>query len=82
MRVLLPGVPVFIRSRWRQGLVWLVPLIALLMAVSVFIQTRLSAGPEVVIAFRSATGLEAGKTMVKYKDVTVGLVRSITLSPD
>ncbi|MBF8462987.1 MCE family protein [Klebsiella michiganensis] len=82
MRVLLPGVPVFIRSRWRQGLIWLVPLIALLMAGSVFIQTRLSAGPEVVIAFRSATGLEAGKTMVKYKDVTVGLVRSITLSSD
>jgi paraquat-inducible protein B len=82
MKVHLPGVPVLIRGRWRQGLIWLVPLIALLMAMSVFIQTRLSAGPEVVIVFRSAAGLEAGKTTVKYKDVTVGLVRSITLSPD
>ncbi|GAB7216104.1 hypothetical protein OS42_27150 [Dickeya oryzae] len=46
------------------------------------IQARLSVGPEVVIAFRSAAGLEAGKTAVKYKDVNVGLVKEITLSPD
>lgn len=78
----MSGIPLFYRGRWRNALIWLVPFIALIVAISMVIQARLSVGPEVVIAFRSAAGLEAGKTTVKYKDVTVGLVKDITLSPD
>ncbi|QLR43536.1 MCE family protein [Enterobacter sp. RHBSTW-00994] len=76
------GIPLFYRGRWRNAFIWLLPVVAFIVAVSMVIQARLSVGPEVVIAFRSAAGLEAGKTAVKYKDVTVGLVKAITLSPD
>ncbi|HHG8772477.1 TPA: intermembrane transport protein PqiB [Raoultella planticola] len=78
----VPGIPLFYHGRWRNALIWLLPAVVLVIAVSMVIQARLSVGPEVVIAFRSAAGLEAGKTAVKYKDVTVGLVKEITLSPD
>ncbi|MBP2856381.1 MCE family protein [Dickeya oryzae] len=76
------GIPLLHHGRWRTAVIWLLPVVALVIAVSMVIQARLSVGPEVVIAFRSATGLEAGKTAVKYKDVNVGLVKEITLSPD
>jgi paraquat-inducible protein B len=36
----------------------------------------------VTVSFRSADGLEPGKTKVKYKDVDIGLVRTISLSRD
>ncbi|WP_437888426.1 intermembrane transport protein PqiB [Phytobacter sp. V91] len=78
----LSGTPLFYPGRWRNALIWLVPIIALIVAMSMVLQARLSVGPEVIIAFRSAAGLEAGKTTVKYKDVAVGLVKEITISPD
>ncbi|MGC7986138.1 MlaD family protein, partial [Salmonella enterica] len=33
-------------------------------------------------SFRSAEGLEAGKTKVKYKDVEIGQVQSLKLAAD
>lgn len=78
----LSGIPLLHHGRWRNALIWLLPVVALVVAMWMVIQARVSVGPEVVIAFRSAAGLEAGKTAVKYKDVTVGLVKEITLSPD
>src|SRR5260221_8931716 len=41
-----------------------------------------SRGPEITITFKTAEGLEAGKTKVKYKDVEVGLVETVELSKD
>lgn len=76
------GTPLFYYGRWRNALIWLLPVVAFVVAISMVIQARLTIGPDVVIAFRSAAGLEAGKTAVKYKDVTVGIVKEITLSPD
>ena len=77
-----PVVPVVTRNRWRVSLVWLVPIVAALIGLSMLVQAWRSAGPEITITFHSATGLEAGKTPVKYKDVTVGSVKAITLSDD
>jgi paraquat-inducible protein B len=42
----------------------------------------LSQGPEITIVFRSAEGLEAGKTKIHYNGVDVGTVKSIRLSDD
>jgi hypothetical protein len=42
----------------------------------------LDAGPEITIAWRTAAGLEAGKTPVKYKGVTVGEVKAVALGAD
>ena len=77
-----PGTPQVTRSRWRVSLVWLVPLIAAVIGLSMLVHAWYANGPEVQISFKTATGLEAGKTPVKYKDVTVGGVSSIALSED
>ena len=39
-------------------------------------------GPVISIRFATAAGLEAGKTKIKYKDVSVGQVESIRLGAD
>ncbi|WP_454836652.1 PqiB family protein [Pseudomonas lini] len=74
--------PPRVDRRRRISLVWLVPLIAALVGISMLLRAWLSVGPQITLTFQTATGLEAGKTPVKYKDVTVGSVSSITLSDD
>ncbi|MCW3479460.1 MlaD family protein [Neisseriaceae bacterium JH1-16] len=70
------------RRRWSPSLVWLIPAIAAVIAGYLAVHAILSRGPSVTIAFKSAEGLEAGKTKIKYKDVDVGEVTAITLSAD
>jgi paraquat-inducible protein B len=78
----LPEPKVEKASRWLPSLVWLVPLVAALIGLGLVAKSVLDQGPTVVVSFRSGDGLEAGKTRVKYKDVDIGLVREIVLSPD
>lgn len=70
------------KPRWRVPLVWLVPLVAALIGLSMIVHTWLSTGPQITIQFQSAAGLEAGKTLVKYKDVAIGTVTAINLNED
>jgi len=70
------------RSRWSPSLVWLIPLVAALIAGYLAVQAIMSRGPTITISFRSAEGLEAGKTRIKYKDVDIGEVTAIRISPD
>lgn len=69
-------------SRFRPSLVWVVPAVAALIGASLMVHAWLSAGPQITVRFQTANGLEAGKTTVKYKDVAIGNVTAITLSPD
>jgi paraquat-inducible protein B len=71
-----------VTQRRRPSLVWLVPLVAVLAGGFVAWRTLSERGPEITIDFQTATGLEAGKTLVKYKDVEVGLVEEVELRPD
>lgn len=66
----------------RFSLVWLVPLVATLIGFWLLYDHLASRGPAVIITFKSAEGLEAGKTKIRYKDVEVGLVEDITLGED
>lgn len=77
-----PGPPSVSRHRSRISLVWLVPAVAVIIGIAMLVHTWLSAGPEITITFRTAADLEADKTPVKYKDVTVGAVSEIALSDD
>lgn len=63
-------------------LVWIVPLVALLIGVWLAWRAISETGPAFVITFKTAEGIEAGKTKIKYKSVDVGLVESIELSRD
>jgi paraquat-inducible protein B len=69
-------------ERRRISLVWLIPLVALVTAGWLGYRAYIEQGPLITIAFETAEGLEAGKTRVRYKDVDVGLVETIDLSPD
>ncbi len=70
------------RWRWAPWLIWLIPIIALVIGGSILVQSLRARGPSVTILFKSAEGLEAGKTRIKYKDVDIGTVRRISLSDD
>ena len=82
----LGGVPeAEVRSRKRHfsiSIVWLVPLVAVLIGGWLVFKALSEKGPTIAITFKSAEGLEAGKTKIKYKDVELGQVSTITLSPD
>lgn len=73
-----------IRSRRRGSfsLVWFVPIIAALIGIALIIRAMLSAGTDIEISFKSAEGLQSGRTEVRYKDVVVGMVQTISLSED
>jgi paraquat-inducible protein B len=69
-------------ARHHPSLVWLVPALAVLVGLSMLIHAWFAKGPVITISFQAATGLEAGKTAVKYKDVVIGNVTAIALSSD
>ena len=66
------------KARW--SFVWLVPIAAVLIGLSLAVKAYLDQGPTITISFKTAEGLEQGKTKVRYKDVEVGLVTSVKLS--
>ncbi|HET9642777.1 MAG TPA: MlaD family protein [Burkholderiaceae bacterium] len=70
------------RNALRLSLVWLVPLVAVLVGLVLVVRHFMHVGPEIVIEFRTAEGLEAGKTDVRYKEVVVGRVTQVGLSED
>ncbi|MGY3040503.1 paraquat-inducible protein B [Rhodanobacter sp. TND4EL1] len=74
--------PVVKRRRFNASLIWLIPVLAAVVGLSLVISNWLQAGPQVVISFQSAEGLDAGKTPVKYKNVVIGRVNKIHLSGD
>jgi len=69
-------------SRRRVSAIWIVPIIAAIAAGWLGWTTLADMGPLVTIVFDSAEGLKAGQTPVKHKDVEIGMVESIALSPD
>lgn len=77
-----PQAPLVRRRRLPLSIVWLVPLVAALIGLSLLAKTWATLGPRITISFQSAAGLEAGKTTVKYKNVVIGRVTAITLSND
>ena len=64
------------------SIVWIVPLVALLIGGWLAYKAITEKGPTITITFQSAEGLEAGKTKIKFKDVEMGHVEEIRLSPD
>lgn len=66
----------------RFSIVWLIPLLAALIGAWLAVKAIQQTGPTITIVFKSAEGLFAGKTEIKYKDVSVGKVRTIQLSED
>jgi paraquat-inducible protein B len=69
-------------SRRRSiSIVWLIPFIALVIAVFLLFKYYSEKGAEITIYFKAAQGITAGKTKVRFHDVDVGTVKAVTL-PD
>src|SRR6185312_14451020 len=69
------------KSRW-PGWIWAVPIAALGIVIWLGVQALMSKGPEVTVTFESAGGVKASETKVKYHDMEVGEVESVSLRPD
>lgn len=67
---------------WSVSLIWIVPIIALIVGISLVIHNRMQAGPVITITFKTGQGLAAGKTEVKYRNVVIGRVSEVELSED
>ena len=62
--------------------IWIVPVVALFIALWLVWQHYSRLGPEIRIIFPKNEGLQAGQSQIKYKDVPVGKVMKIELSED
>ncbi len=71
-----------VKPKKSVSIVWIVPLVALLIGGWLVYKAVTEKGPTITITFQNAEGLEAGKTKIKFKDVEVGQVEDIHLSPD
>ncbi len=71
-----------VETRRRISLIWAIPVVAGLIAAWLGYKTLSEQGPTITITFHTASGLEAGKTRVKHKDVEIGVVKSVALAPD
>ncbi len=77
-----PAPPRAALRRRRFSFVWVIPLVALVIAGYLGYRTVLEQGPLLTLTFSTAEGLAAGQTQVKYKAVQLGTVESIDLSKD
>ena len=68
--------------RARFSAIWIIPVLAGLVAIGIAVQRFAREGPTITITFNSAQGIEAGKTFVKYKDVNIGQVTAVRLTED
>lgn len=78
----LPQALVKAPSRRHIPLVWIIPLVAALIGVWLVGQALLNRETVIEIRFKSAEGLEPGHTKIKYKDVEIGQVSSISFTKD
>ena len=69
-------------ARRRLSLVWVFPLVAMLVAVVLIWREYADRGPLVEIVFPTASGITAGETPVKFRNVEVGRVEEIHFSKD
>lgn len=61
---------------------WLFPCIALIICGWLFWDSYKSRGPIIKILFDDAAGLQAEKTQVRFRGVTIGYVKEIAISED
>jgi len=63
-------------------LIWLIPIVAVLIGGWLAVKTILEKGPTITITFKTAEGLEAGKTKIKYKSIDIGEVKTVGFTKD
>ncbi len=62
--------------------VWIIPIVAAVLGMWMVAYNYLNEGPEIEITFNNASGLEEGKTKVKFRDVEIGMLQEVRLDED
>lgn len=62
--------------------IWIIPIVALLIAGGLAIRSWQEQGTEIEIIFASGSGIEVGQTQIRLKDVPVGKITNVRLSSD
>ncbi|TPG90793.1 MCE family protein [Pseudomonas caspiana] len=77
-----PGQAPVKTRRFSVSLVWIVPIVAVLVGISLVVHTMMQEGPTITVTFKTGSGLTANKTEVKYRNVVIGQVTDVELSND
>jgi paraquat-inducible protein B len=70
------------RRGWIASIVWVVPLVAAIVAGYLIYDRVRQSGPVITIRFKDGSGVRPGQTPIKYRGVPVGEVLSVELSED
>ena len=71
-----------LKSRHGISPIWILPLVALIIAGWLVYKSVVDAGINVVITFATAQGIEKGKTRVLFRGTPVGLVKDLAINKD
>lgn len=66
----------------RLSAVWLLPLIALAIAGYIVLDHYRERGPVITVSLKNASGLKAGQTPLRFRDVDIGKVEEIGFDPE
>jgi paraquat-inducible protein B len=61
---------------------WLIPLLAIAIGGWLAWDTLSKRGPTITLSFEDAEGLQAGQSQLKFKDIVLGTVKTLDLTPD
>src|SRR3990172_13258703 len=67
---------------WTFPVVWIVPVLAAVVAGYLMYDRVREYGPEITLKFEDAGGVKAGQTPIRYRGVPVGEVTEVELSED
>ena len=60
--------------------VWVMPVLAVVVALGMVWQTYANRGPLITVTFPTASGIEAGQTPLRFRELDVGTVENVTFS--
>jgi paraquat-inducible protein B len=75
-----PDVPISpVRKMFLSGasVIWIIPILALLVALFVAYRSYAERGPVIIVEFEEGAGIAAGETELRFRDVTVGVVEKL-----
>ena len=75
-----PDVPISpVRKMFLSGasVIWVIPILALIVALFVAYRSYSDRGPLIVVEFETGSGIAAGETELRFRDVTVGVVEKV-----
>ena len=64
------------------SMVWLIPIIAAVIAVWLVYKAASEKGPTISVEFETGQSITAGKTKIRYRNVDIGVVQEVRLKED